>query len=80
MQVIMYLLSATVYNVYVTNYRPYKVDIQQNEIKQKFIHFVLFWERFYVEINEKYTVYTARLQPDNRDIQIMGGWITKVQL
>ena len=31
-------------------------------------------------MNEKYSIYTAGLQPDNRDIRITGGLITEVQL
>ena len=30
--------------------------------------------------NQKYTIYTVRSQPDNRNIQITGGRITEVQL
>ena len=33
-----------------------------------------------MEINEKYTIYTAILQSDNRDIQKTGDLITKAGL
>ena len=56
-------------------------QIIAHEIKMKFIHFVFILNKIsYMEMSEKQTVYTARSQPDNRDIWITGGRITDVQL
>ena len=44
-----YIMHELIATVFVTNYRSDKMD----KDKQKFIHFVFVFRRFYVEINEK---------------------------
>ena len=53
----------------------YKMD-EMNEIKQEFIHFILFWARFYVKISIKQKLDRIILQDRGR---ITGGRITEVQ-
>ena len=68
----MYLLIAF---VFVTNYHSWEMDIEW--IKLKFNYYVLVLSKILVENKQ---LYTARLQPDNRDIRITDGRITEVQL
>ena len=60
--------------VFVTNDRLYKLDIKLTK-KERWTTLLLLWARFLVEMDEKWTVYTARSRPNCRDIRI-----TEVQL